>query len=203
MMSTNPICVVVPASQEPPFVLDMATSVVAMNKVDLAGAKGEKVPFGWGLDEEGNASDDPKTIWNSHRLLPLGGTRELGSHKGYGLAIMVDILCGVLSGGMYGNRATRRPSDDAKMRASSSHFFAAIRIDAFRPLDEFKADMDDMLRALKDSPKAKGHDRIYVPGEIEHEVEQVRLRAGIPYPPALVARLQELAEEFNVPFQRS
>ncbi len=201
MLSTNPISVVIPAGTEPPFELDMSTAVVAMNKMDLARGKGEKVPLGWGVDKAGDPTDDPNTIWDSLRLLPLGSTREMGSHKGYGLGVVVDVLCGVLSGGIYGNLATRRPPEDDKLRTSSSHFFAAMRIDAFRPLDEFKADMDDMLSALKASEKAKGHDRVYVPGEIEHEMEQERLAEGIPYPVALVERLQTLAAEFDVPFE--
>jgi len=199
MMSTNPISIVAPAGREPPFELDMATSVVAMGKIDLARKTGKKIPFGWALDADGRPTDDPEAAWNAARMLPLGGTRELGSHKGYGLAVAVDILTGILAGGPYGNVTQRRPSEDEKLRVSSSHFFAALRVDYFRPLDEFKADMDDMLRALKESEKAEGHDRIYTAGEIEFELERERLAHGIPYHPHFVDELRSLSKEFSVP----
>lgn len=201
MVSTNPISVVAPTNQEPPFELDFATSVVAMSKAGLAIAKGEKIPLGWALDKEGRPTDDPQEAWDARKFLPLGGTRELGSHKGYGLAVVVDILTGVLSGGIYGNLAERNPPADEKLRASSSHFFAALRVDYFRPVEEFKAAMDDMLRALKESEKAEGHDRIYTHGEIEFEAEQERLRNGIPYHPVFVKQMRELASEFDIPFE--
>lgn len=201
MFSTNPISVVVPAGEEPPFELDMSTAVVAFNKVELAYLKGERVPLGWGLGSDEQTTGDPGEIVASKLLLPLGGTSEGSSHKGYGLGVVVDILCGVLSGGIYGNLVARQPSDDPYRDTSSTHFFAALRIDAFRPVDEFKASMDDMLRALKSSKKARGHDRIYVAGEIEHEVEAERLAHGIPYPLPLVERLEGLAQQFGVPLE--
>jgi LDH2 family malate/lactate/ureidoglycolate dehydrogenase len=202
MMSTNPISVVVPTDREPPFEMDFATSVVAISKIGLALAKDqEHIPVGWALDEEGRSTGDAQRAWESHRLLPLGGTRELGSHKGYGLGALVDILTGVLSGGMYSNLAERNPPEDHKLRTSSSHFFAALRVDFFRPLDEFKAAMDDMLRALKDSEKAEGQERIYTHGEIEFETERERLENGIPYHVNFIRYLRGLADEFDVPFE--
>jgi L-2-hydroxycarboxylate dehydrogenase (NAD+) len=201
MMSTNPISIVAPTNVEPPFELDFATSVVAMSKVGLAIRKGENIPFGWALDVEGRPTDNSQRAIDARRFLPLGGTRELGSHKGYGLAVAVDILTAVLSGGMYGNLAQRNPPEDEKLRVGSSHFFAALRVDFFRPIEEFKAAMDDMLRALKDSERAEGHERIYTHGEMEFETEQERLRNGIPYHTSLVEYLRELASEFDVPLE--
>jgi LDH2 family malate/lactate/ureidoglycolate dehydrogenase len=201
MFSTNPISVVVPTGEEPPFELDMSTAVVAFNKVELAYLKGERVPLGWGLGGDEQTTGDPGEIVASKLLLPLGGTSEGSSHKGYGLGVVVDILCGVLSGGIYGNLVARQPSDDPYRDTSSTHFFAALRIDAFRPVDEFKTSMDDMLRALKNSKKAKGHDRIYVAGEMEHEIEAERLAHGIPYPLPLIERLRGLAQQFEVPLE--
>jgi LDH2 family malate/lactate/ureidoglycolate dehydrogenase len=153
------------------------------------------MPLGWALDRQGRPTDDPQKAWDSPKFLPLGGTRELGSHKGYGLGVVVDILTGVLAGGVYGNLAQRKPPADEKVRYGCSHFFAALRIDHFRPINEFKADMDDMLAALKGSEKAEGHDRIYTHGEIEFETEQDRLRNGIPYHPALLKQLKALGSE--------
>ena len=205
MLSTNPLSVVAPTDEEPPFELDMATPVVAMGKVRLMLARaalgidsGERMPFGWALDKEGRPTDDPQTAWDSPKFLPLGGTRELGSHKGYGLGVVVDILTGVLAGGVYGNLAFRNPPEDEKVRHGCSHFFAALRIDLFRPIDEFKADMDDMLAALKGSEKAEGQDRIFTHGEIEFETEQDRLQNGIPFHPDFLEQLRALGSEFDV-----
>ena len=122
----------------------------------------------------------------------------MGSHKGYGLAVAVDILTGVLASGMYGNLYDRHPPADDKLRTGSSHFFTAIRVDLFHPVDEFKAAMDDMIRALRNSPKAEGHDRIYVAGEMEHEGEVDRLRHGIPYRPDVLDGLRMLAAELGL-----
>ncbi len=201
MMSTNPISMAAPTGRDIPFVLDMATSVVAFSKIGAALTKGEKIPFGWAVDVAGNPTSDPQKAWDGRRILPLGSTPEGSSHKGYGLAVLVDILSGVLSGGCYGNLATRNPPSDPRIRESSSHFLMALRVDVFRPLEEFKAAMDDMLGALRDSAKAPGHDRIYTHGEKEHECSQDRTRHGIPYHTAFVANLRLLSNEFNVPFR--
>ena len=201
MMGTNPISLAAPTNQEPPFELDMATSVVAAGKMVLALAKGESIPFGWALDKEGRPTNDPQVALNAVKLLTLGGTRELGSHKGYGLAVAVDILTGVLAGGMFGDTKHQKQPDDVKLAKGSSHFFAALRVDQFRPVEEFKAAMDDMLRALKDSEKADGHDRIYTHGEIELETQQERSQKGIPYHPVFADYLQKLASEFDIPLE--
>jgi L-2-hydroxycarboxylate dehydrogenase (NAD+) len=201
MMGTNPISIVVPAGREPPFELDMATSVAAVGKMTLGLAEGKSdIPLGWALDKEGHPTGDARTALSAIRLLPLGGARELGSHKGYGLAVAVEILCAVLTGGMYGNLYDRHPPDDPKVRNGSTHFFAALRVDHFRPVDEFKAAMDDLLRALKESERAAGHDRIYVAGEIEYETEQERLRSGIPYHSSSMAALRDYAAACGIPF---
>lgn len=125
---------------------------------------------------------------------------KAASHKGYGLAVLVDILAGVLSGGCYGNLATRTPPTDPKIRESSSHFFMALRVDAFRPIKEFKLAMDDMLHALRTSAKAPGAERIYTHGEKEYETLQSRMQYGIPYHTAFVDNLRALSSEFEVPF---
>lgn len=200
MLSTNPISVAVPTGKEIPYVLDMATSVVAFSKIGAALTKGEKIPLGWVIDDQGQPVDDAQAAWDGRRILPLGSTPEGSSHKGYGLAVLVDILTGVLSGGIYGNLAFRNPPDDPILRDSSSHFFMAIRVDSFRPIDEFKATMDDMLSALRNSAKAPGCTRIYTHGEKEYEAAAERSRLGIPYHIAFVSKLRDLAKEFAVPF---
>ena len=193
MFSTNPISAAVPAGKDIPFVLDMATSVVAVSKIYAALKKGEKIPLGWAVDDTGNLTDEPEVALKTLRALTLGGTPEGSNHKGYGLAVLVDILCGVLSGGIYGTIDQRQPSDDPKAAGSSAHFFLALNVEAFRPMGEFKASMDDMLQALRDSQKVPGEDRIYTHGEKEFYVEQDRRTNGIPYHPSFIQLLRSVA----------
>ncbi len=122
---TNPMCYAVPAEQELPFVLDMATTTAAAGKLELAARQGKSIPAGWALNEQAEATLDPRMAQKARRLLPLGGSREGGSHKGYGLAILVEILCGVLTGTMTALNANQDPR---------GHFFGAIRVDTFRPV---------------------------------------------------------------------
>lgn len=200
MLSTNPISMAVPAGQDIPFVLDMATSVIAYGKVKVAHVKGQSIPQNWILDKDGNPTTNPQDLLNGGVLLPLGGTPDESNHKGYGLGVMVDILTGLLSGGIYGNRPERKPHEDEVTRRSASHFFLAFRIDYFRPLDEFKADMDDMLSALRGAAKAPGQERIYTHGEKEYEAEQDRGSLGIPYHPTYIQQLREIGTEREVTF---
>ncbi len=199
MFATNPISIAIPAGKEPPFVLDMATSTVAVGKLSIALRKEEAIPLGWAMDTSGKLTDDPRVAIDSRRMTPLGGVRELGSHKGYGLAVMVDALSGVLSGAAYGN-LMEREGTLGNSPANVGHFFGAIRVESFRQVEEFKATMDDLLRALKDSPKAEGQDRIYVAGEIEWECEQERLKSGIPLNEKVFAELKRIAGELGVGF---
>ena len=126
---TNPMCFAVPADKELPFVLDMATTTAAAGKLELAARLEKSIPTGWALDEKAEATHDPRVAQKARRLLPLGGSRDNGSHKGYGLAILVEILCGVLTGTLTALNADQDPR---------GHFFGAIRVDAFRPVTEFK-----------------------------------------------------------------
>ena len=173
----------------------MATSTVAIGKLSVALRWGKPIPPGWALDQEGQPTTDPTVAYETRHLTPLGATRELGGHKGYGLAVMVDILAGVLAGATFADVRRRDPDP---VRPDIGHFFGAIDIARFRDLDAFKADMDDLLRALKDSPKAEGQDRIYVAGEPEWECEQRRRREGIPLAPGLVSQLREVSVETGV-----
>jgi LDH2 family malate/lactate/ureidoglycolate dehydrogenase len=199
--STNPISVAAPAGTEYPFVLDMATSTVALGKLQVAARWGKAIPAGWALDPQGRPATDPGQAYQARLLTPLGATRELGGHKGYGLAVMVDILCGVLAGAGYGDSGRRGRTDPA--RTNVGHFFGAIDIGRFRPLDVFRADMDDLLRNLKDSRRAEGADRIWVAGEPEWECEKVRRVEGIPLAPGLVTQLRALAARHDLPFDHT
>ncbi|HEV8721858.1 MAG TPA: Ldh family oxidoreductase [Candidatus Binatia bacterium] len=188
---TNPMCYAVPADQELPFVLDMATTTAAAGKLELAARQGKSIPAGWALNERAEATLDPRMAQKARRLLPLGGSREGGSHKGYGLAILVEILCGVLTGTMTALNADQDPR---------GHFFGAIRVDTFRPVDEFKRDMDRLIRELKSTPPIEGQERVYVAGEIEFETAEERAERGIPLLPSVLKGLREVSEHVGVPY---
>jgi L-2-hydroxycarboxylate dehydrogenase (NAD+) len=188
---TNPMCFAVPTNQELPFVLDMATTTGAAGKLELAARLGKSVPRGWALDERAEPTHDPRTAQKARKLLPLGGTRDGGSHKGYGLAILVEILCGVLTGTITALNDNQDPR---------GHFFGAIRIDAFRPATEFKRDMDRLLRELKSTPPAQGQERVYVAGEIEFETAQERAEHGIPLHSSVLEGLRAVGAQLGVAY---
>ncbi len=196
MFSTNPLSIAFPTQDEPPWLLDMSTSTVPFNRIAMMHDNGESIPLGWGVDEDGEPTTDPGKV---RFLYPLGGTREQGGHKGYNLAAMVAVLCNVLAGGWDQLYDDDPLAYDGYKLDTDGHFFAAFRIDLFRSVDEFKRGMDAMIRALHDSPKARGHERIYVAGEIEHETELKRLRDGVPLSAVVLSNLQELSEQFDVP----
>jgi LDH2 family malate/lactate/ureidoglycolate dehydrogenase len=197
MMGTNPLSLAAPAERHTPFVLDMATTTVAVGKLTIASRWNKPIPEGWGLDEQARPTSDARRVLTSRLLSPLGGSRELGSHKGYGLGVMVDILSGVLSGGVYGNLLDRTDGRERK-ETNTGHCFAAIDIKRFRPLGDFTAAMDDMLQALNDTPKADGQERVYTAGEPEAETERLRRAQGIPIAPTLVRQCNEIAGDLGV-----
>jgi L-2-hydroxycarboxylate dehydrogenase (NAD+) len=199
LLGTNPLAFAIPAKNEPAFVLDFATTTVPKGKLEVYNRKEKKLNPGWAIDAEGNETLDPQVALKG-ALLPLGGYGvDNGGHKGYGLGLLVDILCGVLSGGAFGNDLPL-PSDPP-LPGKISHFFAAFKIDGFRDPEQFKADMDTELRAFKDSAKAPGHDRIYVAGEIEHEKTLYNREHGVPVHVKVWDGLQKLAGELGIPFE--
>lgn len=189
-LGTNPIAVAVPAKEEPPFVFDAATSTVAGNKIGIARRLGIQLEPGWLADAQGNPIMEPSDPPERYTLLPLGSTRELGSHKGYGLSCVVDILAGVLTGFGYGA---------VPGRPNFGHYVAAYSIEAFTDADEFKETMDQWLRMMKSTRPAPGHDRVLVAGQPEAEVEQVRRAEGIPLHPEVVQWLRDTCGELAVP----
>ncbi len=200
---TNPISVAVPTKDEPAWVLDMATSTVPRGKLEVYARQGKKIPLMWATDEHGVPTDDPSTVLQNlldrkgGGLLPLGGGEELtGGHKGYGLAVMVDILSGVLSGGAYGLDVYGRGKDKP---ANVCHFFAAIDPQLFIPLEQFTAAMDDYIRRLKAAPKAKGKDRIWVHGEKEWE-KQTQNAQTVPIEVKVIETMKKITEEVGLEF---
>ena len=196
-LGTNPIAVAVPAGKERPYVLDMATSIVPLGRVSVYEKGGQSIPLGWGINADGELTGDPAEVTHGGSLLPLGGPAELRGYKGYGLSLLVDLLSGVLSGAAYG-RGVGKPANDR--HADVGHFFAAIKIDNFRPVDEFKQDMDDYIQALKATPKMAGQDRIFIHGEKEFELTEKYQRDGVPLMVEVVDSLKQAGESAGVPF---
>ena len=205
MLGTNPIAIAVPSAKECPFVLDMSTSTVTRGKLEVYARLEKRIPLNWATDENGVATDDPKRVLQNivkrsgGGLLPLGGaSEETGGHKGYGMALAVEIFSAVLSGALYANRVYPKNEEEKPLPSGIGHFFGAIRIDAFRPEDEFKRDMDDLIRRLKNAPKAYGAERIYIHGEKESEESERRLKLGIPLNPKVAEELRTIAKQFGI-----
>lgn len=192
-LGTNPLSVAIPCGSEPAFVLDMSTTIVPVNRVQMMGEAGQSIPSGWCLDAEGNPTTDPA---KAKVFLPLGGTREMGAHKGFGLAMVVETLSALLSAAWASPDGGSDFSQDAP-----AHFFAALRVDLFRKTEDFGAAMDAMVESLHAAPASPGHDRVYVPGEAEHELEQVRRREGIPLSDRVLEDLAELSRRYDVPLR--
>ena len=199
ILGTNPIAVAVPANDHArPFVLDMATSIVSIGKVAVYQKEGRNIPSGWGVDAQGQVTENPAAVREGGALMPLGGPDILRGYKGYGLSLMVDIFSGVLSGAAFGENVGNAAQDK---RCNVGHFFGAIRIDAFRDPQEFKADMDTLLSQLRQAPKAAGEERIYIHGEKEFEKAELAAKEGVNLSEATVKTLIEVGKTDGVPFE--
>lgn len=203
MLGTNPISIAFPGREEPPIVIDMATCAAAYGKVEIAIRKGEPVPDGWVIDREGNPSTNPHDMVNGGAILPLGSQRERGGHKGYCLAVMVDVLCCVLSGANWGPFAPpfalRQEIPSRSVGKGIGHFFGAMRIDAFIDPDEFKRQIDDYIRTFRDTRPAPGTGGPLLPGDPEREQEALRAREGIPVVAPVVNDLREISRATGIP----
>jgi len=196
-IGTNPIAVAVPAGEEKSFVLDMATSIVPLGKISVYKKTGQSIPEGWAINENGELTRDPSEMIHGGALLPLGGSALMRGYKGYGLSLLVDLLSGVLAGAAFGQNVGR-PSREGN--ADVGHFFAALKIENFRPIDTFKANIDEYLRALKTSPKLPGQDRIYIHGEKEEELTEKNIREGLPLLDEIIASLEKAGQQAGEPF---
>lgn len=183
----NPLAIAAPTRHEPPFIFDASMSSVAGNKIALAKRLGVNVMPGWIAEADGTPIMEEKPIPDEFMMLPLGGTREIGSHKGYSLAVMVEILSSILSGGAGG----------PFRRGGASHHFLAYKIDAFTDVDTFKDDMDAYMRALRDCPPAPGRERVFYAGLPEHEDELDRRMNWIPYHPEVVEWFRSITAELG------
>jgi LDH2 family malate/lactate/ureidoglycolate dehydrogenase len=186
-LGTNPISIAVPSDLPGPLCLDMATSAVAVGKLTLAQARGEKIPLGWIVDSEGKHTTDPARFRPGGALLPLGGTE---GYKGSGLAVIVEILCGLLTGLGFGVEPSGRHNDGC--------FLAVFKVDAFRPLVEFKREVAEFARYLKETPLSEGSTGVFYPGEVEYLREQERRKSGVEIEDATWKKLRALASELKL-----
>lgn len=203
LLGTNPIAVAIPAGVQPPFVMDMATTTAANGKLEILQRKNLPAPEGWIQDKAGKVSTNQHEVKEGGALLPLGGTREQGSHKGYALGAVVDIFSAVLSGANYGPWVppfvSFLPLADNMPGKGIGHFFGAMRIDAFRPAGEFKQHMDQWIGRFRDAATVAGAQQVVIPGDPERETEEERRETGIPLLETVVKDLLQLGAEMNVP----
>ena len=204
MLGTNPIAIAFPGKEQPPIVIDFATSAAAYGKIEIARRRGEAIPSGWGIDSEGRPTTNPDAPIAGGALLPLGSDRERGGHKGYALAMMVDILCAVLSGANWGPFAPpfalRQVIPSRSVGKGIGHFFGAMRIDGFLDADEFKRQIDEYIRVFRATKPARGTNGPLIPGDPEREAEHDRRTNGVPLLLPVVEDLREISRKTGVPF---
>src|ERR1044071_9045574 len=197
LLGTNPICVAIPAGTQPAFVADFATTTAANGKLEILQRKNAEAPSGWIQKKNGEISLNPHELKDGGALLPLGGDRDHGSHKGFCLGAWVDIFSAVLSGANYGPWVPpfvsflAPPADP--VGDGIGHFFGAMRVDAFRPADEFKDHMDNWITRFRSAKTVDGYEKVLVPGDPEREMSEERLRSGIPLNEKVVEDLKDVA----------
>ena len=205
MLGTNPIAIAFPGYREPPIVIDMATSAVAYGKIEIALRKKEPVPKGWIINKDGRDTSNPQDMIDGGAQLPLGSEREMGGHKGYALASMVDILCCVLSGANWGPFAPpfalRQEIPERKVGKGIGHFFGALQIDGFIDKDEFKKQIDEWIHVFRNTKPAPGTNGPLIPGDPEREAEAIRSKNGIPLIKPVVDDLLDISRKTGIPFE--
>lgn len=202
LLGTNPIAVAIPAGEEPAFVGDFATTTAANGKLEILQRKHEEAPLGWIQDKDGNITTNPNAVQQGGALLPLGGTKEGGSHKGYILGSIVDIFSAILSGANYGPWVppfvSFLPVADNLPGKGIGHFFGAMRIDAFRPAADFKKHMDQWIQTFRNANTIHEDYKVVIPGEPEIAFEIERKNNGIPLLQKVVDDLKVLSNKYNV-----
>jgi L-2-hydroxycarboxylate dehydrogenase (NAD+) len=204
MLGTNPIAVAFPGKNEPAIVIDMATCTAAYGKIEIALRKGEKIPVGWAIDNQGRVTTEPADVLAGGALLPLGSDRERGGHKGYGLAVMVDLLSGALSGANWGPFAPpfalRQTIPTRSVGKGIGHFFGAMRIDGFIDADAFKSQVDEYIHVFRAAKPAPGTSGPLIPGDPEREAERIRRDKGVPLILPVVDELRGISKRTGIPF---
>ncbi len=206
MLGTNPVAVAIPAKDQPPFVADFATTTASNGKLEILQRKGQEAPIGWVQDSEGNATANASILKEGGAMLPLGGDREHGSHKGYALGSIVDIFSAVLSGASYGPWAPPFPAYvpmPVNMPGEGlGHFFGAMRVDAFRPAAEFKDHMDNWITRFRAAKPAAGYEKVLIPGDLEREMEVIRKSEGVPLLQVVIDDLKFVGKKMGVQFPK-
>jgi len=202
LLGTNPMCYGFPAGKYPPVIVDMATAAAANGKLEIAQRAKLPIPEGWAQDKDGSNTTDPNELKAGGSLLPLGSDKDHGSHKGYGLSATVDILSAVLSGANYGPWvppfvAFLEPSANP-VGQGIGHFFGAMRVDGFRPAQDFKDHLDNWIERFKSAKTIDPSKKVIIPGEPEYAFENERKKNGIPLIDAVVNDLNELAAKLGV-----
>ncbi|MBK6267245.1 Ldh family oxidoreductase [Marivirga sp. S37H4] len=204
LLGTNPISIAIPAAKQPPFVADFATTTAANGKLEVLKRKNEKAPFGWVQDANGKPTTDVDALKSGGSMLPLGGDREHASHKGYILGSIVDIFSAVLSGANYGPWAppfvSFLPLREDPVGEGLGHFLGAMRIDAFRPANDFKAHMDNWIETFRKSAVTEENDRVIIPGDPEREISEQRIAKGIPLMDSVIEDLSQIGNRFEIDF---
>ena len=202
MLGTNPICYAFPAGKYAPIVIDLATSTAANGKLEIAQRAQKKIPKGWIIDKNGNDTEDPNALKDGGILLPLGSGTTNAGHKGFALSAMVDLLCGVLSGANYGPWVPPfvnflGPLNEMPGKGIG-HFIGAMRIDAFRPANDFKLHIDNWIERFKIATPIDKYNPVVIPGEPEFAMEKERLTNGIPLNKLVVKDLLVLGKKFEI-----
>jgi len=204
LLGTNPISVAIPTGKQPPFVADFATTTAANGKLEILQRKGGIAPIGWVQTKDGKPSQDPNEVENGGALLPLGGFRETGGHKGYIMGSLVDIFSAVFSGANYGPWVppfvSFLPMPENPVGDGIGHFLGAMRIDAFREASEFKGHMDNWISRFRKAETIEGQEKVLIPGDIEREEEAKRIKEGISLHPKVEKGLYELAKKLSLDF---
>lgn len=202
MLGTNPMCFAWPAKNHPAFVADLATAAAANGKLEIAQRTGKAIPNSWVQDKEGGLSTDPSELKKGGSLLPLGSSVENGSHKGFALSALVDLFTGVLSGANYGPWVppfvSFLPVQPNLPGKGLGHFFGAMRVDAFRPLEEYYKNMDQWITRFKEAKTVENGPKVIIPGEPEFTHEQERKANGIPIVQAVYDDLKMLSDKFEI-----
>jgi L-2-hydroxycarboxylate dehydrogenase (NAD+) len=202
MLGTNPIAVAIPTKDQPPFVADLATAAAANGKLEILQRKEKKAPVGWIQTSNGERTTNAHELKDGGALLPLGSDRTHGSHKGYALSAIVDILSAVLSGANYGPWVppfvSFLPLLENPVGLGIGHFLGAMRIDAFRPANEFKEHMDNWITTFRNAKVVKGEKAVLIPGDPEREMTVKRLKKGIPLLKPVEQDLEELGKKFGI-----
>lgn len=204
MLGTNPISIAIPTKTQPPFVADMATTTIANGKLEVLQRKSEDAPLGWVQDKDGNPTTDCESVKKGGALLPLGGDKEHGSHKGYILSSIVDIFSAILSGANYGPWVPPfvnfLQTSERSVGEGIGHFFGAMRVDAFRPKKDFFNHIDNWISTFRNCKPIAGQEKVLIPGDLERTMEKEKMTHGISLSLSVIKDMNSLAEKFNLEF---